>query len=72
MTAPTAFALVLRGRFSIPAARGAVVGNTRVEIRDLGSVEPRPTIDDVRLLGQEQRLSGAATNIQFKLDLKPN
>ena len=45
---PTAFAMVSRGKFNIPAFRGAVVGKCRIEVRDLGSVEPRPTIDDVK------------------------
>ena len=44
---PNAWAMVSNGSFSIPANRGAVVGVNSVVIRSLGSVEPRPTIDDV-------------------------
>jgi acetyl esterase/lipase len=47
---PVAFALVSRGEFQIPASRGAVVGACQIEVRDLGSVEPRPTREDVQRL----------------------
>lgn len=46
---PIAWSIIRRGRYSIPAVRGAVVGDCRVEIRSLGSVEPQPTIEDIRL-----------------------
>jgi acetyl esterase/lipase len=46
---PIAWSIVRRGRYSIPSVRGAVVGASRVEIRSLGSVEPQPTIEDIRL-----------------------
>ncbi len=51
---PVAFAMVSRGNFRIPASRGAVVGPCRVEVHDLGAVEPRPTLDDVRRLDQDE------------------
>jgi hypothetical protein len=47
---PTAFALISNGRFSIPKPRGAAVGPCRIEVWDLGGVEPRPTIDDAHRL----------------------
>ena len=47
MNQPNAWAMVSNGSFSIPANRGAVVGVNSVVVRSLGSVEPRPTIDDV-------------------------
>lgn len=43
---PRAWAMVSRGRYSIPASRGAALGENVVEIYDLGSVEPRPTRED--------------------------
>lgn len=45
---PNAWAMISNGNYTIPAHRGAVVGDNRVIIRNLGSVEPRPTIDDVQ------------------------
>ncbi len=44
---PNAWAMVSNGSYSIPANRGAVIGVNSVVVRSLGSVEPRPTIDDV-------------------------
>lgn len=58
---PTAFAMISRGKFQIPEHRGAAVGTCRIEVRDLGSVEPRPTIDDVK------RLDGG----NYQVDVKP-
>jgi hypothetical protein len=49
---PIAFAMISNGKFRIPAERGAAVGICQVQIRDLGSVEPRPTIDAVRYAEQ--------------------
>lgn len=61
--APIAFAMVSQGKYSIPAERGAVVGKCRVTLHDLGSVEPRPTIEDVGELaaGSAEIRSGANT-----------
>lgn len=44
---PNAWAMISNGSFSIPAHRGAVIGTNSVVVRSLGSVEPRPTIEDV-------------------------
>lgn len=46
---PVAYAPVSRGKYSISAARGPVVGFNRIEVRDLGAVEPRQTIEKVRV-----------------------
>ncbi|MDA1249827.1 MAG: alpha/beta hydrolase [Planctomycetota bacterium] len=54
---PRAWAMVSRGDYSIPQKRGAPTGTTcRVEIYDLGSVEPQPTKDDFELLRKSSSL----------------
>lgn len=45
--APIAWARVSRGQYSVPEERGVVVGDSVVIIRDLGTVEPRPTLENV-------------------------
>jgi len=50
---PVAFAMISRGQFQIPQSRGPAVGTCRVEVRNLGAVEPRPTLDDVRRLDRD-------------------
>ncbi len=49
--APTAWAMVSSGKFSIPAHRGAAAGTCRVVVRNMGSVEPRATIEDIQIVG---------------------
>jgi acetyl esterase/lipase len=49
---PSTFALVANGRFEIPTGRGAAVGPCRIELYDLGSVVPRPTVDDATRLDE--------------------
>ncbi len=63
-SAPVAFAMISNGQFDIPAARGAALGVNRVEVWDLGSVEPRPTID------QAKRIDGG--KIQFDIKAGTN
>lgn len=59
---PRAWAMISRGRFSIPQKRGAPMETTcRVEIYDLGSVEPQPTQNDFELLRHSASLA-----VQFK------
>jgi acetyl esterase/lipase len=54
---PRAWAMVSRGNFRIPKKRGAPTGTTcRVEVYDLGSVEPQPTKDDFELLRKSSSL----------------
>lgn len=44
---PVAWSMVGRGKYTVPAGRGVVVGTTRVVINSLGDVVPRPTIADI-------------------------
>lgn len=53
VNAPTAWAMVSGGRYSIPAFRGVAVGACRVVVRNLGAVEPRPTIADVQVVSPQ-------------------
>ncbi len=56
--APRGWAMVSQGKFSIPASRGATVATNRVEIRNFGGVEPRPTIEDLEVLaGEDSKIS---------------
>lgn len=61
------------GKFSMDAVHGPVAGVYRVEIRNLGTVEPSPTIDDVEVLaGPESGLTvevkeGASNTFEFDL-----
>ncbi|MBI1900734.1 MAG: alpha/beta hydrolase [Planctomycetia bacterium] len=43
---PVAWAMISQGNYSISASRGPVLGKNGVVIQNLGSVEPRPTIED--------------------------
>jgi acetyl esterase/lipase len=47
---PVGYSMVARGNFSIPASRGATVGENRVQVVDFGDVQPRPTEEDVAFL----------------------
>lgn len=68
---PVAFAMISKGKFHIPDYRGAVVGPCRLEIRDLGSVEPRPTIEDVRRLdGGDYRVDVTAKSNKVVIELE--
>jgi len=48
--APTAWSMVNGGKFSIPAFRGAAVGNCRVTVRNLGGLDPRPSIEKSEII----------------------
>jgi acetyl esterase/lipase len=68
---PTAFAMISRGKFSIPKHRGAVVGPCLIQVRDLGTVEPRPTIEDVqRLDNGDYRVDVKAGNNKLVIELE--
>jgi acetyl esterase/lipase len=68
--APTAWALVSNGNFSIPKARGLVVGKNRVTVRTLGDVVPAPTIDGVAVIGGDSsELVFEARESDNRLDL---
>lgn len=47
---PTAWGMVSRGKYRIPATSGPTAGPSTVTIYDLGSVEPHPTLETVRQL----------------------
>lgn len=54
--APAGWAMVRDGKFDIPAVRGATVGVSQVTIRDLGAVEPHPTIENIKEIGPKGAL----------------
>ncbi len=56
--APVTCARIRHGKYSLPAASGAVVGENRVVIHTQGTVAPDPTIDDVIALTGSQTLNG--------------
>ena len=68
---PRAWTMVSRGKYSIPASRGAALGENVVEIYDLGSVEPRPTRDDFERIDPNGalRLNVVEGKNQFDLNL---
>lgn len=66
---PRAWAMVAGGQYSIPATRGAVVGDNRVEIYDLGSVEPRPTRDGVAVWDRDLKASIHAGDNELQFDV---
>lgn len=71
--APIASAMIANGNYSLPANRGVVVGPNSVVVRTLGAVEPRPTIDDVQVLGGakgELAFDAKPGDNEFHLDLK--
>lgn len=73
--APIAWSMINRGKYSIPSERGPMVGDHRVEIRDLGTVEPQPTLESVRHLTEREPLSARilpGDKNQFTFDLKAN
>lgn len=70
--APVSSALVSGGNFSIPAARGAVVGENSVVIKTMGSFAPHPTIENAATVSDGNitfDVKSAARN-EFELELK--
>lgn len=68
--APTAWAPVRGGKFEIPDHRGACVGNNRIELYDLGAVQPGPTIDDVRqLVAKRPRVQVSTSSNSFTIEV---
>jgi acetyl esterase/lipase len=67
--APTGWAMVHRGKFSIDKDNGPTTGRHRVVIRNLGSVEPHPTIDDVVVYDQGLVVEVADSGNEFHLNL---
>lgn len=68
---PRAWTMVSRGKFSIPASRGAALGENVVEVYDLGSVEPRPTREDFARIDPNGalRMNVVAGKNEFDLNL---
>lgn len=68
---PRAWAMVSRGKYQIPASRGAALGENTVEIYDLGSVEPRPTRENFSRIDPKGslRLNVIDGKNQFDLNL---
>ena len=48
--APTGWAMIRNGQFTIPASAGPVVGEYDVAVTDMGDVAPGPTTDGAKLL----------------------
>jgi hypothetical protein len=72
---PIAFAMVSRGKFDIPAWRGAPLGQCRVQVVTLGDVQPLPTIENSRELVRMN--AGIVVNVavkgnEFSLELPGN
>lgn len=67
---PAAFAMISQGKYQIPAARGVVVGENRVEIHDLGSVEPRPTVEEARKFETDLRATVGTGKSTFNFDIR--
>lgn len=68
---PRAWTMVSRGKYAIPASRGAALGENVVEVYDLGSVEPRPTREDFSRIDPKGalRLNVVAGKNEFDLNL---
>ncbi|MFG0297581.1 MAG: alpha/beta hydrolase [Maioricimonas sp. JB045] len=70
---PIAWGRIGRGNYTIPADRGPTIGMHKIVIRDLGTVVPEPTIEDIRELtaGKEYHIeivAGDNANV-FTIDL---
>ncbi|HVJ84919.1 MAG TPA: alpha/beta hydrolase [Caulifigura sp.] len=70
--APVAGAIVRRGSYKIPAARGPAVGRNTLTIKTMGDVEPQPTIKDVQVLSDGEIVVEVRTEKPhtFDVDLK--
>ena len=69
--APVGWSMISSGKYDIPVKRGAAIGQCKIEVRTLGAVEPRPTIENAKRLDR-QSLVGQISEGQntFDLDLK--
>jgi acetyl esterase/lipase len=63
---PIGWGMVSRGKYAVPAHRGAAVGRNHVIIRNWGDVVPQPTIDDVTRLTRD----GADGRSEIVFDVK--
>jgi hypothetical protein len=68
----SAWAMVRRGKFSIPAEVGPSAGKCKVQIVDWGDVVPKPTREDVRTITADSltvELSATQANeLEFSLE----
>jgi hypothetical protein len=48
-SAPPVTARIRNGKYSLPKNQGPIQGNNRIRICNMGTVEPRPTIEDVAI-----------------------
>lgn len=73
--APVGWSMISSGKYDIPVKRGAAIGECTVEIRTLGSVEPRPTIENVKRLEKGELRSmlvdGENKDMNFELRSSP-
>lgn len=69
-TAPRAWAMVNQGNYSVPASRGVVVGDNKVLIYNLGSVEPKPTIEDAVVIDKGLMVRAIEAQNEFVFELK--
>ena len=67
---PSAWAMINNGSFTIPAHRGAVVGDNQVLVHNWGGVEPRPTIEDAVTYDRGIVFRVAEPNNELTLELK--
>ncbi len=72
--APVAWSMVNGGKFSIPDFRGAAVGKCRVTVRNLGGLDPRPSIEKSEIVSSPETfltVSAIADQNDFLLNLEP-
>lgn len=66
---PRAWAMVSHGKFSIDAAHGGVLGTNAAVVYDLGSVEPKPTIEDFVVFDKGLVVDVKESGNEFTFDL---
>ena len=66
---PIAWAMVSGGKFTLDAHHGPVLGKNKVLIYDLGSVEPRPTIEDFRVMSQILQITVTEDQNEISFDV---
>ncbi len=72
--APTAWSMVNGGKFSIPAFRGAAVGKCQVMIRNMGGLDPRPSIEKSVIVSPPELtviVADSAAQNEFQFQLEP-
>jgi len=67
--APTGWAMVREGKFTIPANAGPVPGTYRVIVVDMGKVAPGPTVEDRQEIDKGVVLQIHPENHAFDLEL---